>query len=547
MESKSTIQSLITQIEEYKNKYFLNKVLKGTIISASILLATYLLFNTLEYFGRFGTSVRAVLFFSFLFLFILTIFTQILKPGISLLSKKKPIDNENAAKQIGDFFPEIKDKLLNTLQLSASQSQNQLIQASIAQKTKQLGVVRFTDAIKIEENKKYAKFVVLPAIIIAAILLIYPAYFAESSKRILYFKNEFSEPAPFQFIVKNKNFKAFKNEDFSVELALVGKALPKDLYLVINDRKINLESIDNKSFSYTFRNVQKPITFSFEASGFKSNSNTIEVINRPSLNDMKVHLAYPSYLNKQNITIENSGNLIIPEGTNVAWEVIASDVDSINFLFNNETKKPFLAKKSLLSNQFNLTRQIRKSTEYNIKLYNEFSANKDGALYSISVIPDNFPTIALEQYKDTTLFNYIVLGGKIADDYGFKGLKVHYTVTRDQAKTGRSGSFNIPYDNTQNIQSFYSSWMLDSLNLNPGDKLTYYAQVSDNDGVNGSKSTKTEILEYKVPTAEKIDKNIENALDKTQEQLDKTLSNAEKLKNELANLEKKLKNNPELN
>jgi hypothetical protein len=547
MEKNQTVQTLINQIEEYKNKYFLNKVLKGVLISVAIISATYLLFNTLEFFGRFGTTVRTALFYSFLILFVVVIFTQVIRPVLYLISNKKPIDNENAAKQIGDYFPEIKDKLLNTLQLSESKSQNELIKASIQQKTKQLGVVRFSDAIKIEENKKYAKYVIIPAAIILGILLIYPTYFAESSKRILYFKNEFAEPAPFQFIVNNKNFKAFKNEDFTVNLTMKGKALPKDIYLIVNDRKINLESADNINYSYTFRNVQKPIDFSFEASGFHSGTNTLEVINRPSMNNIKVKLTYPSYLNKQNTTIENTGNLTVPEGTVVEWEIGASDVDSINFIFNNDLKNPQMAKKSLLSNNYQFSRQIKKSTDYNIKLYNEFSANKDGANYALSVIPDNFPTINLEQYKDTTLYNYIVLGGKIADDYGFKALRVHYSISRDQSKSTKSGSFGISFDPSQNIQSFYSSWMLDSLHLNPGDKLTYYAQVSDNDGVNGSKSTKTEIMEYKVPTADKIDANIENALDKTQEQLDKTLSNAEKLKNELANLEKKLKNNPELN
>jgi hypothetical protein len=541
------VQKLHDQIEEYKNKYYLNKILKGSLIGASILLGTYLLFNTLEYFGRFGTNVRSVFFFSFLVLFIYLLFTQILKPTLYLLSKKKRINDENAAKQIGEFFPEIKDKLLNTLQLSSVGGNNELIKASIAQKTKQLGVVRFTDAIKIEENKKYAKYLLIPAAAIVGILMIYPTYFAESSKRIINFKNEFAVPAPFQFVVHNKYFKAFKNEDFTVKLSLTGKAFPKDIFLVIDDRKINLEAGENNTYSYTFRNIQKPITFSFEASGFHSNTNTIALINRPSMNNMKVHFSYPAYLNKQNNSIENSGNFTIPEGTVVNWELAASDVDSVNFVFANESKKPILAHKSMLSNGFDLTKQLNRSTEYSIKLYNEFSANKDGASYAISVIPDNFPTIALEQYKDTTLFNYIVLGGKVADDYGFKGLSVHYNLVRAQAKTNKAGSFRIPIDYTQNIQSFYHSWLLDSLHLAPGDKLTYYAQISDNDGVNGSKSTKTEILEYKIPSADKLEKNLENALDKTEDKLDNSLKNAEKLKKELENLEKKLKNNPELN
>ncbi len=545
MENLRSVSILHQKLEEYKSKFYLNKVLKGTLISAAILLGTYLIFNTLEYFGHFGTNVRTVLFYSFCGILIYSILSQIAWPMFHLFSTKKSINDKDAAIQIGQFFPEISDKLLNTLQLSTNSNSSELVQASIDQKTKQLGIVRFSDAIRIEDNKKYLKYAFIPAGLILAILAIYPSYFAESSERIVNFKNEFAQPAPFQFIIKNKDLKAFKNEDFTINLELVGKAFPQDLYLSIDDRKINLESVDSKNYTYTFRNIQKETSFNFEAAGFNSSTYKIKIMNRPTLNGMIVHFQYPVYLRKQNFSLENSGNFTIPEGTVVKWEIGAIDTDSVKFSFAAD-KSVGLTKKSLISGAFSYQKQIRKSTNYFVKLFNEFSSNKDASTYDISVIPDNFPTISLEQYKDTTLFNYVVLGGKIGDDYGLSQLKLFYTLERSQAKPITS-SFIISIDKSQNIQGFYYTWLLDSLKLNPGDKLNYYVQVSDNDGVNGSKSTKSEILEYKIPSNQKIDENIKNSLDKTEEQLDKTLNNAEKLKNELANLEKKLKNNPDLN
>ncbi len=545
MKSQS-ISILHKKIEEYKSKYYLNKVLKGTLISLAILLGTYLIFNTLEYFGHFGTTVRTILFYSFCGILLYTIFTQIAVPLLYLLSPKKPINDAEAALLIGQFFPNIKDKLLNTLQLSNANTNNELINASIEQKTKQLALVRFTDAIKIEENKKYLKYAFVPAGLIVAILAFYPNYFAESSERIVNFKNEFAEPAPFQFNLKNKDLKAFKNEDFTINLELSGKALPKDIYLVMDQRKIHLESADAKNYSYTFRNLQKETSFNFEAAGFNSSTKTIKILNRPSLNGMTVHFQYPAYLKKQNSSLENSGNFTIPEGTVVNWEIGATDTDSVSFNFGLDKNISYPTKKSIVTGSYNYQKQIKKSTNYFVKLFNEFSSNNNGSNYSISVIPDNFPTISMEQFRDTTLFNYVVLGGKIADDYGINNLKVVYTVEKAQAKP-YTKSFNIAFDKSQNIQSFYQNWLLDSLKLNPSDKLNYFVQVSDNDGVNGSKSTKSEIFEYKIPSVQKINETIENSLEKTEEQLDKTLNNAEKLKNELANLEKKLKNNPELN
>ena len=546
MENSKSLSILHKQLEEYKSKFYLNKLLKGVLITTSILLGIYLIFNTLEYFGHFGTTVRTVLFFSFCAVLLYTVISQIIIPLLFFISPKKPINDQDAAQQIGAFFPEINDKLLNTLQLASLPANSELIHASIQQKTKQLGIVKFSDAIKIEENRKYLKYAFIPAGFILGILAFYPSYFAESSERIVNFKNEFAQPAPFQFLIKNKDLRAFKNEDFTLNLEIAGKSIPEDIYLVVDDRKIHLDGTDGKVFTYTFRNLQKDTPFYFESAGFNSSTNTIKLLSRPSMNGMKVKLSYPNYLKKQNTELENSGNFTIPEGTIVNWEIGATDTDSVNFVFGGEKAQIVALDKSFISGSFSYGRQIRKNTNYQIKLFNAHSSNKDASNYTISIIPDNFPTIQLEQYKDTTLYNYIVLGGKIGDDYGISQLKVVYSVEKQQAKP-KAGAINISIDKTQNIQSFYHTWLLDSLKLNPGDKLTYYVQVTDNDGVNGPKSTKSEVLEYKIPSLDTIDKNIENSLEKTEEQLDKTLSNAEKLKNELANLEKRLKNNPEMN
>ena len=203
---------LYVKLEEYKKKYYSNELLKGLFYTAAVVLATFLLLNTLEYFGRFGTSVRAVLFSSFLLVFAYTFATKLYKPLLYFFSVKKPLNYADFATQIGSYFPEIKDKLLNTLQLSNALDKNHsdLIEASIAQKTKDLTLVKFTDAINKTERKKYTKYALIPAALIALILLVYPSYFVESSKRIVDFKNEYAEPAPFRFAVLNKSLKAFK-------------------------------------------------------------------------------------------------------------------------------------------------------------------------------------------------------------------------------------------------------------------------------------------------------------------------------------------------
>lgn len=544
----SPIATLLMRIEEYKRKYYLNRLIKGSIFTAAVILSAFLVFNTLEYFGHFGTTFRTILFFSFLAAFIVSIIFWVIKPLLFLYGEKKPLSNEQAAEQIGKYFPEVGDKLVNTLQLTRTldRDQNELLLASINQKSKQLGFLKFADAIKINENRKYLKFAALPAGVIVLILMLYPAFFSKSTERIVNFKNDYQEDAPFTFLLENKNLQAFKNEDFTVNLTLQGNTIPESVYLIHNDRKLKMETIDKRHYTYTFSKVQQNFDFKFEAAGFKSALYEIEIVNRPSLAFFEVNLNYPTYLNKPNESMKNVGNLTVPEGTAIDWDFNVTDTDSIVMVFEGDGKR-YYAEKKLLGGGFDLSRRVKTSGTYKVFLKNQYASNSDGISFFLNVIPDKHPQLSLEQYKDSTLYNFMVLGGNIADDYGISKLAIFYKVLRDgKPSTQNYASINLPINPSQTIQSFYKQWNLDSLKLSPADKIEYFVQVWDNDGVNGAKSTRSQVMNYAVPDKREIDKEIDNSIDKAEAQIEKTLEKAQKLRKEIAALESRLKNKKEL-
>ena len=182
MESTHSFYTLLQRIEEYKKRYFTNQLVKGTLLFFALLLSTYLLINTAEFFGRFNTTVRAILFFSFLTLLLSGLFYWVIRPVMSLYGLRKTLTNEEAALQIGQFFPEIGDKLINTLQLQQlSSQQSDLLQASLNQRSQQLLINRFASAIQLEKNRRFLKFILIPLGVIAAILLYNPTFFSQSS------------------------------------------------------------------------------------------------------------------------------------------------------------------------------------------------------------------------------------------------------------------------------------------------------------------------------------------------------------------------------
>ena len=89
-------------------------------------------------------------------------------PFLQYLKIRSGIDDQQAAKIIGDFFPEVKDKLLNVIQLN-NQPATDFVIASIQQKTKEFGGLSFKKAVQFKDNLKYLKYDILPLMIIGAV------------------------------------------------------------------------------------------------------------------------------------------------------------------------------------------------------------------------------------------------------------------------------------------------------------------------------------------------------------------------------------------
>lgn len=135
----SAFDHLLEQIDAFIRKYYKNQIIKGILLFLGVLLLTYLLVVTLEYFGRFDSVVRASLLFGFLAVngFILVRYLGI--PLARLKSFGKRIDRYQASNIIGSFFPNVSDRLLNTLQLHDQMDHNsadfELLAASVQQRS----------------------------------------------------------------------------------------------------------------------------------------------------------------------------------------------------------------------------------------------------------------------------------------------------------------------------------------------------------------------------------------------------------------------------
>ena len=133
-----------------------------------------------------------------------------------------------------------------------------------------------------------------------------------------------------------------------------------------------------------------------------------------------------------------------------------------------------------------------------------------------------------------------MLAGNIQDDYGLSAFRLHFQINGN-SKQEKSGSALIGIDHRQPQQNFFFNWVLDSLHLDAGDRLQYYLEIWDNDGIRGPKSTKSASYQFQLPDDKAFRTEIKKSQSSTENELERSLSKAKSLKQSIEEAEQKLK------
>ena len=544
MNASENYELLISKINVFIRKYYLNNLLRGLIFLGAGLFSAYVVITLCEYFGNFNTVFRTILFYTFILLNLGLIVWLVIPSLLAWLKLSKTLSHDEAAEIIGKHFSSINDKLLNTLQLKKQviddERHRALIEASIDQKIELLKPVSFPSAINIRENSKYLKWIIAPIAIICVIALAAPSVLTESTKRLIKHNEYFAPVAPFQFVVQNVSLSVVQGQDFKLNLKLTGDKLPAEVYVESagNTFKLNKENISR--FNYLFSNLQQNTVFRLTANGFTSAPYEIKVNLRPSLLHFDVSLSYPAYLHKKNEVIDNAGDLTIPAGTLVKWVFHTQNANGLFFSLGdkNQLLNP------LTTDLFEHSEKIIRNTAYKINPLNTLVKNTDSASYRINVIADEPPTISVAEKPDSVSMKAIYFNGQIQDDHGFSSLQFFYKIGDE--KNAHIFSKPVKADLNQTQSNFFYFWNLLELGIKPGDHVTYYFEVADNDAVNGPKKVRSPKHTLNVPDAIELNKQLNTGTEAVKQKMQSAIKLAGQVEKESQKLNELLLNKTDL-
>lgn len=543
----SKIQILNDKIRHFLKKFYLNKLYKGIIFFVLILLFTFIAFSLFEYFSYSNSVVRTVLFYSFIALAAITAVFSIIIPALKIAGLGKQLSNEEVARIIGKHFNQIDDKLLNLFELqkqleNGDYASYDILLAAIDSKVDNLKTYSFVQAIPVKKTKKIALWALLPIALFLLLFSIKKELFTEPTKRIVNYSENYEKPAPYYFSVLNDSLKAFQYEDYTVNIKVDGKEIPEEVFIKYKDHNYKCVKNSNTEFSYTFTKLQKSTDFQIVTDEVQSVPYNIEVLPKPVMLGFNISLNYPSYLNKPDEVLENVTNLTVPEGTKITWNFITRNSENLILIVDDHEKTISSEKDNYLVNVV-----AKNSFTYSVLNKNKYMTGKDTLTDEVVVVKDMYPDIYVQSQMDSAYNDRIYFKGNIRDDYGLTKLQFVYSKLDKNNKVISSNNvIPIGIQHGVTIQDFYYYFDQNMLNLNPGEKIEYYFQVFDNDGVNGSKSTKSSVQVYSVRSLEEIEKDIEKSEEQTKSDYNDLLKESKDLAKEIEKMQQKMMQQKEL-
>lgn len=528
------------KIESFIKKFYLNRLIQGALIGAVILILFFLIFNGIEYFSWLSGKIRLILFITLISIFSIVAIFYFVIPLVNLIRFRKKMSDKEAAVLIGKFFPEIKDKLLNTLQLSDNakfNSNNELLIATIEQRTKNLQPIKFSDAVNLKENYKYLKIFGIAFVTLIALIIFFPDFSQKPVERIINYDKFYEKPLPFQVSLQAKEIEVTQGEDLEFKIHVTGEKIPEKFYIITSAGTRMMTKLSNNDFRYVFNNIYQSENFQITGGDYISPEIKIVVNPSPTLLFYETELTFPKYIRRGNEILSGKTRVTVPQGTDVKFIFHTSDVTSMNILhdsINHALKSD--------GNDYIYNFKALQTSKFYVNISNQWSENNNPIPFTAEVIPDAYPEIQVQPFNEN-FSKQTYYSGLIADDYGFTKLLYHFEV---ENKPNQSFVKRIDINKKETRTSFYYSIDLDTLTMFPGDEVKTYFEIWDNDGINGAKSRRSELFYMSLPTREVLDSVADASEENIISKLEEKTNDLDQLRKDIEEMIKDLMSKKEL-
>ena len=544
------VRNLVKRLEPIARKQLLFKQISGFIKSGYLVLTLLLISSLLQGVFYFSSSIRFLLLSLIGISFFIPSFIYAFIPLFHYYKNGFQSRVLNSARAVGSTFQDVKDSLLNTIELQFSPQpyySSSLVNAEFQRVEKSLSQRDLTSVVSFKPLFKPLLYL-LVLIFISSALMGFVHPFSTGFYQLSNPTTSFAKPAPFSFEIEPGSIELTKGEDVFIKITVLGEKHPfiDFFYKDDTDSEFKRERLYPDSlgfFTYNFYSLNFSTQYFAEAKDVRSETYTLSITDRPVIKQFTINIIPPSYTGLSSTTILDNGSIETVVGAIASFTIQSTKGLSQAYLrFNDSTAIPFKVTNSTASGSFTL----KKAGSYTIVLQDSLSnTNADPVSYTITLTPDTAPEIQLkEPGKNTDLSadNRLTLLASISDDYGFSKLTLFYKLSSSQFEQPyrEYKSLEIPIGKGKELDVPYI-WNLSSLNPATEDVFTYYLEIRDNNTATGPGIARTPEYTVRMPGLDEIFAQAEESHNDIQKNLEETLKEAEQLKKDLEAVDRELK------
>ena len=243
----------------------------------------------------------------------------------------------------------------------------------------------------------------------------------------------------------------------------------------------------------------------------------------------------PAYTNLDASDFGNTGDLVVPRGSQISWNFDVLNVSTLKFYTDSLLTDTI----SVAQNQVSVKKTALKDFTYNYSVHSENGLDSTFSPYNVTVVPDVYPSIEVVNSPDSSSMNAMFFSGHISDDYGFHSLHFIY-YDKSEPKNLHFETIEIVPSSINQDFFFYFDFSKFKSTVN------YFFEVKDNDAVSGFKSTKTVLSTYNLLTAEEKEQRLSDLNNSLYDKIDQSQNLLHDITKDLEDFQKSVSGNNNL-
>ncbi len=485
-------------------------------------------------------------------------------PGGTFIGSRKAFSDETLAAEVGDAFPDIRDELIDALQIIRD------IRTNIEKYSKELADVFLEKVFKKINGRNILSLISLrPAVralekfalilfVVAVFFVVFGSSLGESVTHYLHPTQSFREKEIQAISVVPGDWTCLTGDTLHGSVAIKGAFhRPIQISWKEQSRKVFQAKVVQRDSAGIFRfelpNLKENLTYFVQAGKEKTRQFVVTVEKRPMVRSLQAELIFPGYTGMASRMLEeNQGDITALRGTRVRLRIKANKtLAKAAVVFTRGKPLRLRLQNREARGRFSILR----NNSYFIRLEDgEEHRNADPIRYKIVAVPDQPPVVEITlpgQDVDVNEQMILPLQIRAEDDFGFSRAELYYRVNHAVVVTEPDTNFHpiplrLPLTGGSKLQFDYT-WQLGNLQMLPGDYAEYFVKIFDNDAVSGFKSAVSRIYMARFPSMAEIYHETTSAQDETIQELEELVRESKELKREVNKVTDEMRRNPEMN